>query len=86
MKIEIVDVILITGEKKNRGKWGIRIVEKLYEVKDDVTRSVRLTTPTSHIERPIQYLYPPKLHCNMEKSTSKPKNTSLGKRSIDGNE
>ena len=33
MKIEIDDVILITGEKKNKGKWGIRIVEKLYEVK-----------------------------------------------------
>ena len=53
MKIEVGDVVLIKGEEKNKGKWSIRIVEELYKGKDDVTRSVRLRTPKSHIERSI---------------------------------
>ena len=76
IKTEVEDVVIIKGEEKNKGKGSIGIVEELYKGKDDVVRSVKLRTPKSHTERPIQCLYPLELHCDMEKSTSKSKNTS----------
>ena len=58
-------------------------MEELCKGKDDVIRGVKLGTPKSHIERPIQHLYPLELHCDMEKSTSKSKNTSHNKLNVD---
>ena len=86
MKIEVGYVVLIKGEEKNKGKWGIRKVEELYKGKDDVIRGVKLRTPKSHTERPIQYLYPLELHCEMEKSTRKSKNTNHKKLNADAKE
>ena len=54
--------------------------------KDHVIRGVRLRTPKSHIEQPIQNLYPLELHCDMKESTSKSKNTSHKKLNIDAKE
>ena len=42
MKIELGDVVLIKGERKNKRKWSIGIVEELYKGKDDVIRGVKL--------------------------------------------
>ena len=86
MKIEVGDVALITGEEKSKGKWNIGIVEELCKSKDDVIRSVKLRIPKSHIERPIQHLYPLELHCDIEKSTSKSKNISHKKLNVDAKE
>ena len=86
MKIEVGDVALITGEEKSKGKWNIGIVEELYKSKDDIIRSVKLRIPKSHIERPIQHLYPLELHCDIEKSTSKSKNISHKKLNVDAKE
>ena len=83
MKIEVGDVVFIKREKKNKGKWSIEIVEDLCMGKDDEIRGVRLQKPKSYIERLIQYFYPLKLHCDMEKSTSKSKNTSYKKLNVD---
>ena len=49
---------------------------KLEKGKDDVIRSVKPRTSKSHIEQSIQHLYPLEFHCDMEKSTSKSKNTN----------
>ena len=86
MKIEVGDVVLIKGEEKNKAKWSIGIVEELYKGKDDVIRGVKLRTQKLHIERPIQHLYPLELDCDMEKSTSKSKNTSHKKLNVDAKE
>ena len=36
-----------------------------------VILGVKLRTPESHIEQPIQYFHPPELHWDMENSKSK---------------
>ena len=50
---------------KSAGECGI--VDKLYRAKDGVISAVGLRTLKSYIERPIQYLYPLELHCDVEK-------------------
>ena len=75
MMIEVEDVVLSKGEEKNKGKWSIEIVEELYKGKDDVIRGVKLRTPKLDIERLIHCLYPFELHCDMEKSKCKSKDT-----------
>ncbi len=57
------DVVLIKGESKNRGKWKIGIVEEMVPGRDGVVRVVKLRAGQSHMERPIQFLYPMELHC-----------------------
>ena len=83
MKIEIGDVVLIKGKEKSKGKWNIVIVEELYKGKDNAICGVKLQTPKSNIEPPIQHLYPLELHCNMKKSTSTSKNTGHKKLNVD---
>ena len=83
MKIEVGVVVLIKGEETYKEKWSIGIMEEFFKSKDDAIRGVKLRTPKSHIERPIQYLNPLERHCNMEKSISKFKNTSHNKPNVD---
>ena len=64
MEIAIGDVVLIKGDEKHRGKWNIGIVEELYEGKDNVIRAVKLRSRKTHIERPVQFLYPLELSCD----------------------
>ena len=61
-------------------------MEELFKGKDDVIRGIKLRTPRSHMDRPIQYLYPLELHWDMEKLTSKSKNTSYKKLKVDAKE
>ena len=49
------DVVLIKGEKKNRGTWKISIVDRLIQGRDKVIRGVRLRAGKSYLERPIQH-------------------------------
>ena len=53
MKIPIVDVILIKNEDRNRRKWKIGIVDKLYYGKDNVNRAVQLRSGKSFINQSI---------------------------------
>ena len=55
MKISIGDVVLIKNEDRNRRKWKIGIVDKLYYGMDDVIRAVQLRSGKSFIQRPIQH-------------------------------
>ena len=64
MEIAIGDVLLIKRDDKHRGKWNIGIVEELYEGKDNVIRAVKLRSRKTHIERPVQFLYPLELSCD----------------------
>ena len=61
------DVVLIKGHEKYRGKWKIGVVSKLIPGRDGVARAVRLRARKSYLERPIQFLYPKELHCDMKK-------------------
>ena len=64
VKIDIGDVVMIKREDKRRGKWKIGIVKELHRGKDQGIRSVQVKTAKGCLERPIQLLYPLKLHCN----------------------
>ena len=57
IKIEVRDVVLIKGEEKKKRKWNIRIEEELYKGKT-MSYAVSGYEHQSHIERPIQHLYP----------------------------
>ena len=71
VKINVRDVVMIKGESKKRGKWKIGIISELLQGKDDQIRGVRVKTPRYHLDRPIQLLYPLKLHHNMYKTKTK---------------
>eukprot|EP00794_Sanderia_malayensis_P001273 gene1273-biopygen494 len=63
-ELEIGDVVTIKGDEKNRGQWKIGIVEELIPGRDGIVRAVKLRAGKSHLERPIQFLYPLELHCD----------------------
>ena len=67
MNIKQGDVVMIKGEEKNRGLWKIGIIERLIPGRDGVVRAVRLRAGKSHLERPIQHLYPLELQCEVER-------------------
>ena len=58
------DVMIIKSDEKNRGKWQLGIVEKLIRGRDELVRAVKLRAGKSHLERPIQHLYPLELSCD----------------------
>ena len=71
MKISIGDVVLIKNEDRNRRKWKIGIIDKLYYGRDDVIRAVQLRSGKSFIQRPIQHLYPLELNCDIKREKEK---------------
>ena len=66
-------VVIIKGEEKNRGKWNLRIVEKQIIGRDGVVRGAVLRAGKSHLERPIQHLYPLELSCDRKPPTEEAK-------------
>ena len=71
MKISIGDVVLIKNEDRNRRKWKIDIVDKLYYGRDGVIRTVQLRSGKSFKQRPIQYFYPLELNCDIKREKEK---------------
>ena len=59
-------VIIIKSSERNRNSWPLAIVGRLIEGRDGAVRGARLRTGRSHIERPIQHLYPLELSCDRE--------------------
>ena len=53
-----IDVVLIKGAEKNKGKWKIEKVGKLFKGKDDAICSVNMRTQKSLTEQQIHYLHP----------------------------
>ena len=58
------DMMLIKGEECNRGKWKIGVVEHLIRGRNGVIRGAQLSAGKTHIERPLQLLYPLELTCS----------------------
>lgn len=64
--LAVGDVVIIKSSERNRNSWPLGIVECLIEGRDGTVCGARLRTGWSHIERPIQHLYPLELSCNIE--------------------
>jgi hypothetical protein len=52
------DAVIVKRDDRNRGKWPLAIVEKLFPEPDGRTRAVQLKTKNGVLERPVQHLYP----------------------------
>ena len=67
------EVVIIKSEEKNRAQWKLGVVEDLITGRDGVIRGAKLKTGKSHLERPIQHLYPLELSC--DKPVQTPRDT-----------
>ena len=65
--VKLGDVVLIQDSERNRGKWNIGIVVKLFPGRDGVVRAVRLRAGRSYLERAVQHLFPMELSCDQER-------------------
>lgn len=73
--LEVGNVAIIKAEDRNKGKWRLRIVEKLIAGKDGLIRGATLRSGKSYIERQVQHLYPLELSVDRrDKSTLTPLN------------
>eukprot|EP00112_Aurelia_sp_Birch-Aquarium-sp1_P001588 Seg1172.18 transcript_id=Seg1172.18/GoldUCD/mRNA.D3Y31 product="hypothetical protein" protein_id=Seg1172.18/GoldUCD/D3Y31 len=61
------DVVIIKSDERNGGKWNLGIIVKLIKGRDGVVRAARLRAGKSYLERPVQFLYPLELSCNVWK-------------------
>ena len=66
MNVKLGDVVLIQDAERNRGKWNMGIVVKLFQGRDGVIRAVRLRAGKSYLERAVQHLFPSELSCDQE--------------------
>ena len=64
--LAIGDVVVIQSSERNRNCWPLGTVEELIEGRDGVVRGAKLPTGRSHLEHPIQHLYPLELSCEKE--------------------
>ncbi|XP_022808725.1 uncharacterized protein LOC111345707 [Stylophora pistillata] len=64
--LAIGDVVVIQSSERNRNCWPLGTVEELIEGRDGVVRGPKLPTGRSHLEHPIQHLYPLELSCEKE--------------------
>ena len=69
VKLKAGDVVLIKGKERNRGKWNIGIIEEMIKGRDGIVRVVKLRAGKSHLERPIQHLYPLELESEARKES-----------------
>ena len=56
---------IIKSDQKNGGKWRIGIVHQLFKDQDGVICGVCFCAGKSHLERPIQCLFPFELNCDV---------------------
>ncbi|XP_074612384.1 uncharacterized protein LOC141866739 [Acropora palmata] len=64
--LAIGDVVVIQSAERNRNCWPLGIVEQLIEGRDHIVCGARLQAGRSHLERPIQHLFPLELSCDKE--------------------
>ena len=69
-KVKEGDAVIVKADDKNRGKWPLAVVEKLFPGPDGRTRAVQLRTKNGVIERPVQHLYPLELQCDTKKNAN----------------
>ena len=58
------EVVIIASDERNRGKWTLGIVEKLFPGRDGVIRAAKVKTSNGHLERAVNHLYPLELSCD----------------------
>ena len=63
------DVIVIKGDERNKGKWKIGIIERLYPERGGIVRAVTVRCGNNQIERAVQHLYPLELQCDMSEKS-----------------
>ena len=63
----------VMQDEKNRAQWKLGVVEDLITGRDGVIRGAKLNTGKSHVERPIQHLYP--LELSFDKPVQTPRDT-----------
>ena len=59
------DVVIIKSDENNRAHWKLGVVEDLITGRDGVVEELKLRTRKSVRERPVQFLYPLELTCDM---------------------
>lgn len=64
--LAVGDVVIIKSPERNKNSWPLGIVERLIVGRDGVVRGAGLRAGRSHIERPVQHLYPLELSCDAE--------------------
>lgn len=63
------EVVIIKSEEKNRAQGKLGIVEDVITGRDGGIRGAKLKSGKSHLERPIQHLYPLELNCDKSVQT-----------------
>ena len=62
---KVGDVVIISDNEK-KGEWTLGIIQELVPGKDNEVRVARIRSSKSHLERPVQQLYPLELSCDVE--------------------
>ena len=58
MNLKLGCVVLIQDAERNRGKWNMGIVVKLFQGRDGVVRAVRLSAGKCCLGRTVHHLFP----------------------------
>ena len=66
-RIKPSDVVLIKADNKNRGKWNMGIVTKLFQENGDEIRSVELRAGKDKLKRAMQNLFKLELSCDINR-------------------
>ena len=64
------EVVIITSDERNRGKWTLGIIEELFPGRDGVIRASRLKTSNGHL-RAVTHLYCLELSCDQSSNQQK---------------
>jgi len=64
--LAVGDVVVIQSAEQNQNCWPLGIVEQLIDGRDHIVCGARLRAGRSHLERPIQHLFPLELSCDKE--------------------
>ena len=56
--------MIVKSQERNRSFWPLGIVEQLIAGRDGGVRGAKLRVGRSHVERPVQLLYPLELLCD----------------------
>ena len=80
MNVKLGDVVLIQDAERNREKWNMGIVFKLFQGRDGVVRAVGLRGGKAFLERAVQHLFPLELYCDQEQGVREdpPENPGQG--------
>ena len=62
--LEVRDVVIVKSQERNRSFWPLGNVEQLIAGRDGVVQGAKLLVGQSHVERPVQLLYPLELSCD----------------------